>query len=581
MQSFRTFIQQVFIVGIVLTAPVMAEWSIDPGWPVKVPANAQWMSPLAIDLNSDGNFEVIFGCSVEQEQFIAFDHTGKYLRAKERLQLISPSVAAAGDLQGDGVIDIVAYRYSTEGFSIYAWSADGALLPGWPVEVVETMLGREIALGDLTGDGCLELLFAAGDKLYVYDYQGEMLPGWPYLQSSIECTPAIGDLNQDGEQEVIFCTSPKEHYPNYYKPTLLFAVSKDGNSLPGWPVVLGDLNEAFVTSPVVGDIDGDYDLEVVVASDITFSSNNPEVFVFHHNGTPVDGWPWPCFGNHEFGFNGSPALADLDGVPGAEIIVSLCDGALIALNKNAELLPGWPTEMQNMVLASPTILDLDGDDDMEIICGDSYYLNPLLYVFNSDGSSQLPFPFNADIRYQNSVLVSDLDNDGSNEMLLLAGEFQGYMMELYSVDLGENTANPYSEPWPVFHGDPWRSGFFSGFNGPARVEIAANRETYKPGKTFRIVRAFRNYGRDVAGRLYLALEDPSGAMLFYPDFSPEPAYEEIFLPHMTNRREILFEGELGDDSLPEAEFTLYMILTDETGRVLSNLSADRFRFTNF
>jgi hypothetical protein len=78
---------------------------------------------------------------------------------------------------------------------VWAWSAGGKLLPGWPArtdaafsgpgvtntdnEVLRGILGAPV-LGDLQGDGTLDVVAAAMDRhVYAWQPAGKAVPGWP------------------------------------------------------------------------------------------------------------------------------------------------------------------------------------------------------------------------------------------------------------------------------------------------------------------------------------------------------------------------------------------------------------------
>ena len=108
-------------------------------------------------------------------------------------------------------------------------------------------------------------------------------------------------------------------------------------------------------TPSAGDIDGDGSLEVVVAS------MADKVHVLGADGTPF-GLFWP-------------ALGDLDGDGAMEVVVYTSGHLIYAwhtwdldLDGVADVVPGWPINMGGAG-ASPAIVDLDGDGDVEVASG--------------------------------------------------------------------------------------------------------------------------------------------------------------------------------------------------------------------
>ena len=91
---------------------------------------------------------------------------------------------AAGDIDGDGIPDLVAVTVRGE---LHAWrlAQDGSLtaLPGWPANL-PGRVGATPVLADLNGDGALEVLLgnlngSGGSQLYAITGNGSHLQGWP------------------------------------------------------------------------------------------------------------------------------------------------------------------------------------------------------------------------------------------------------------------------------------------------------------------------------------------------------------------------------------------------------------------
>ena len=101
---------------------------------------------------------------------------------------------AVGDLAdaGGNDLDVVATDLTGR---VWAWTAGGQLLPGWPVrtdaafsgpgvtntdnEVLRGILGAPV-LGDLQGNGTLDVVAASMDRhVYAWQPDGTSAPGWP------------------------------------------------------------------------------------------------------------------------------------------------------------------------------------------------------------------------------------------------------------------------------------------------------------------------------------------------------------------------------------------------------------------
>jgi hypothetical protein len=189
------------------------------------------------------------------------------------------------------------------------------------------------------------------------------------------------------------------------------------------------------SSPLaVGDVDGDGDLEIVLASN--------QVFVWHHNGEELldgdgDSQTLGNFTDFPAGALLNPAavtLADLDGEPGMEMIVSERSPALSihVYTKTGAEMAGWP---RSLVLptasgwnwAAPAVGDIDGDGSPEVVVNT---LNGVVWAWNADGTEVRDGDANAattGVFYQRAgaeyewsrsgPTLHDLDGDGALEII--------------------------------------------------------------------------------------------------------------------------------------------------------------------
>jgi PKD repeat protein len=179
---------------------------------------------------------------------------------------------------------------------------------------------------------------------------------------------------------------------------------------PGWPQATG---HTVFSSPALGDLDGDGDLEVVVGSDDSY------VHAWHHDGSPVTGWPKITGDTVE----SSPALGDLDGDGDLEVVVGSCDHSVHAFHSDGTPVEGWPKTTGGVVYSHPALGDLDGDGDLEVIAGSLDYQ---VYAWHHDGSLVAGWPQLTDYEVYCAPVLGDMDGDGEPEVLASTGQGKVY-----------------------------------------------------------------------------------------------------------------------------------------------------------
>lgn len=147
-------------------------------------------------------------------------------------------------------------------------------------------------------------------------------------------SPTAADLDGDGKPELIVA-----------RHSVLSAWKSDGtllwNAAFGKSAVAGEVHgdRRMWASPVVGDFDGDGDVEIAVASDVG-ADPDANVALYDHTGKLLAGWPRK-FGTTELR---SIAAADVDDDGKLEVILNkLSDGpSTTVLGLDGVTKPGWP-----------------------------------------------------------------------------------------------------------------------------------------------------------------------------------------------------------------------------------------------
>lgn len=278
---------------------------------------------------------------------------------------------------------------------------------GWPITAPgESRRGGVCCNMDQDSD--LEVLYYCGVWVYAWNLDGTAVPGWPVLMSYIaDGPPAIGDIDGDGEEEIVVSS----RLPGTGNEGALYAFKKDGDPVPGFPVIL--LGGA-VNAPVLADLDGDAVLEIILAERFYPKGY---VTVYHGDGTLANGWPQTL--------NQVPASAvavgDITGDNIPEVIAESYT-SIFAFTSDGQILPGFPYTPGNTRIFSystPVLADLDGDGYREIIAGDhsSEYGYSLVHVLRNDGSLFPGWPVNTANWIFAPVSVADINYDGNPDLV--------------------------------------------------------------------------------------------------------------------------------------------------------------------
>ena len=443
------------------------------GFPLYLGSSGE-SSPRLADLNGDGKDEIVLGLSdgtvhayeadgselsgwpvhVETAPGVASHPDAPGFKALGDFHAAMIATVAVGDLDGDGHPEVVA---STMGGKIWAFHADGAVVPGFPVgldpandqwrgyrpgadsttanptediHILDHGFLSSPVLADLDGDGRPEII-AAGMDGYLYAFNGDGTPhaGFPVeitqpggtkvkgtlerMRARLISTPAVGDLKGDGGAEIVL-GSDEDYGDGLGDTSRAYAVWGDGNAhaggpyLPGWPVklccygsILPFIGRGVPASPALVDVDGLPGEEAIL------------------HGTASTFGVYGANGTRQFSGKEAPFGANTNST-GSLALMSVNSGALIDLDGD-----GFP-EYVDGALTAAALGGISG--------GVRHDFDQLVGAWSLDGTGDfLPaWPrVTEDLQLLDNYAGGDVDGDGKAEAIAGSG---GYLLHAFPLD---------------------------------------------------------------------------------------------------------------------------------------------------
>ncbi len=315
-------------------------------------------------------------------------------------------------------------------------SYDEHLAPrsGWPVAATRQALGNggQLAVGDLDGDGGLEVVWGGGDgNVYAWRADGSRLPGFPRPVGAAgnSIGIALSDLDESPGLEILATLASGTVY----------ALRADGSVLPGWPIQswLGPM------PPLVVRFGPSAPPRVVIAAGIHLGT-------WAADGSPVTSRSLVA------PVASPPAAGDVngDGVP--ELVVT--EGSHVrVVDATLNLLPGTSLiDLQGTNSSEPLIGPLTAGGTVDLflsLAGPT--VEPFYAIYSPAG---IALKFDKPGQPAAFPVLDDVDGDGRTEVL--AGS--GLDSTLIVFDLAATTWRPDRASWPTTRGNVARTGATTG-----------------------------------------------------------------------------------------------------------------------
>ena len=360
-----------------------------------------------------------------------------------------------GDLDNDGDLDMIWANgggYSLPGTlerqRIYINDGTGVFTD----ETVDRMnffgLCRGVELGDIDGDGDLDVIFAQDfdrlPALYVNDGNGFFtdVSSTRLPQITLSSSRAqFGDIDNDGDLDLYITSGTTSRFTcGQYR----VYVNDGAGSFTDETALRHPIdNVCYNTDCIFGDIDNDFDLDVRTAST---GFNNSRLFVNDGAGfftldatVPTDS---SCY-SYDFGDIDGDGDLDLLGVNGgigsAEILLEN-DGTGSFTDVSGQISPN-PGQDDN----DSKFFDYDNDGDLDLIIARLGSGGEKIY--NNDGNgnfTQVTDVIEVISDSSLDIMVADLDNDGDLDIVTAQGESGTFTNRIYINVSGPADTNPPS-----------------------------------------------------------------------------------------------------------------------------------------
>lgn len=293
-------------------------------------------------------------------------------------------------------------------YTVQAFNLDGSPVTGWPKTLSQPTQSAP-AFGDIDGDGEGEIVVTTiwgtnAGTLYAWHKDGSVVAGFPVTHGYSTRTPVLADINNDGKLEIII---NKRLYPVGEE----WVYKGDGTVL--WSQ---SLNHVPASSAAVGDITGDGVPEVICES---YTS----LYAMDNAGNILPGFPFTPVSGATNSYS-SPVLADLNGDGVREIIfgsqTSSGIGYVHVLKNDGSIYPGWPKTTGNWVYTPPAVGYINNDNIPDIVVGDQVLsVTPVdfIYAWDANGNALTGFPVGPINAINSQIILGDLDNDGSVDLI--------------------------------------------------------------------------------------------------------------------------------------------------------------------
>lgn len=318
--------------------------TIMEGWPKVIPPSLYLMgtgNPLVADIDGDGSYEILYAVSNGIVYAYRWDgssylesHDGFFRAATGSVTFSLNPYIFVDDFDGDGENEVIAvWGKANWGESgIWIWKSNGEPYSSNPYGLFYLIDNPQGALmADIDGDGIDDIVVLGDDPLQFHAIKGDSseIPGWPIRtgltpSSYTGNSPAMGDIDGDGEPEIVFTIFG-------YNSAFIYALEKSGEIIyekekryvAGPPVLLYDEGEEGIITRY---------LDLFIEEGVTFLKN----------GVDIEPFPLKALSENPIWDNCAPSLSDINHDGMVDIVFPAVSGSLYVWTLDIPFSSSWP-----------------------------------------------------------------------------------------------------------------------------------------------------------------------------------------------------------------------------------------------
>ncbi len=362
------------------------------------------LNVVMVDIDADDDLEAIFGgvyYDDHGEIFIRNAASGElewsydigYVHHVNGEILLHPY-----DIDEDTDLDLVVGRY-IGGYTLYAFDGDAPTLM-WESDSLG-VYPRDIAFGDYTGDGNLNISVAGYDRVVVLKANGGSKI-WYYAVAGTMASVATGDFDDDGIDDVaagggadnVGSTPPNPQKSVWALKTVLSPVL--------WEFDFG----SYGNEVALGDVNGDGCEDVAVVA-----SSGDRLWVID-GATGTELWHWA--GNDNLF---AVTIGDFDGNGMGDVAVGGYDAVVTAfVGETGAFMWDFTTPTDDVYRKCLKSADLNKDSNVDVIAGSE---DNHIYAINGEGGGELwNYDCGADV---NDLVLRDMNSDDTLDVIVAVG----------------------------------------------------------------------------------------------------------------------------------------------------------------